>query len=494
MKPGKILIFMFAVFALLGGVILITPLEGIKIGKFTFHMPTLAEMFVPEKVKTVDISEIVKSQFNIDSLAVIHDDSVNVLSIEEKIRKANYDSLVQSIHKIELSDEGRENLGTFFQKIYLDSTARVMHYGDSQIEGDRITSYIRNRLQVKFGGSGPGLRPAVQPYDYIFSAVQTNSDNWNRYPIYGKIDSMVEHNRYGVMGAMSRFAIPASDTLPFRDSLLYESNLSISKSNIAYNLVKEYKRMRLFYGNAKRPVKLQLIVKGDTILNDTLIQNLDYGVISCNLPDSTDHVTMKFLGWDSPDIYGIELGDSTGITVDNIALRGSSGTIFTKSDFAHSAKMFNDLSPDLFILQFGGNVMPYIKDQEAIDRYGRWFTSQINRIKRLCPDAAILVIGPSDMSMKKKDKFVTYDFLPAVVEVLRQAALSTGSGYWDMYHAMGGYNSMTSWVNAEPELARPDYTHFSARGARLIANMFYNALILEYNNYLKEKKGGEDEF
>jgi lysophospholipase L1-like esterase len=47
---------------------------------------------------------------------------------------------------------------------------------------------------------------------------------------------------------------------------------------------------------------------------------------------------------------------------------------------------------------------------------------------------------------------------------------------------------MPSWVNAEPELARPDYTHFSPRGAKLVASMFYNALILEYNNYLKEEK------
>jgi lysophospholipase L1-like esterase len=52
---------------------------------------------------------------------------------------------------------------------------------------------------------------------------------------------------------------------------------------------------------------------------------------------------------------------------------------------------------------------------------------------------------------------------------------------------MGGHNSMPSWVNAQPELARPDYVHFSARGARLVANMFYNALILEYNNYLEEE-------
>ena len=129
--------------------------------------------------------------------------------------------------------------------------------------------------------------------------------------------------------------------------------------------------------------------------------------------------------------------------------------------------------------------MPYIKDQKAIDNYGRWFGNQIKRLKRSCPNAAVIVIGPSDMSTKVKDKYVTYELLPAVVEALKKAAIDTGSGYWDMYQAMGGFNSMPSWVNAEPELARPDYVHFSSRGSKLISSMFYNAFILEYNNFLK---------
>ena len=488
MKPIKSILFVLAVFALLGVSMLLVPKSGIKLGEFTFEMPTFSEMFISEKELVVDIADIIEHQFDIDTLLAMEIDSIVLAPLEEEIRRASYDSLVQSIHKIEITEEGRNNLVRFFKKIHDDSTARVMHYGDSQIEGDRITSYIRNKLQVKFGGSGVGLRPAVQPYDYVFSAIQTNSENWKRYPIYGKVDSLVEHDRYGIMGAFSRYAPLTSDSIPFRDSVFYESELSISKSKVAYNRVKEYKQMRLFYGNTKRPVQFQLIARGDTILRDTLKPDLDYGVITSLLPDSTDHVSMHFSGWDSPDIYGIELGDTSGITVDNIALRGSSGTIFTKADFVHSAKMYTDLKPNLFILQFGGNVMPYIKDQKAIDNYGKWFGSQINRLKVLCPEAAVLVIGPSDMSTKKKDKFVTYDYLPDVVETLRNAALSNNCAYWDMYQAMGGFNSMPSWVNAEPELARPDYTHFSPRGARLVASMFYNALILEYNNYLKETR------
>jgi lysophospholipase L1-like esterase len=483
MKPIKTLLFTVSVFVLLAGTMLVTPSEGVKIGEFNFHMPTFGEMFLSEKVEYADVSEIIEQQFDIDSLAGLAIDDGNAAG---EIDTASYHALVESIHKIEFNSEGRENLAQFFQKLKSGQLARIMHYGDSQLEGDRITAPFRNKLQSKFGGSGLGLRPAVQPYDFVFSAVQTNSGNWVRYPIYGKVDTLVQHNNYGVMGAFSRFAPLTFDSIPFQRNTLHEAELSIAKSNISYNRTREYKRLRLFYGNAKSPVTLQLFVSEVLVFSGTLKPDLDYDVLSIVLPEATDNVTLKFSGYDSPDVYGIELVDTTGIIVDNIALRGSSGTIFTQTDFKHSTKMYKDLNPGLFILQFGGNVMPYIKDQKAIDNYGRWFASQIKRLKQSCPNAAVIVIGPSDMSTKDKDKYVTYDYLPAVVEALKQAAFSTGSGYWDMYRAMGGYNSMPGWVNAEPPLAQPDYVHFSPRGSTLISNMFYNAFMLEYNNFLKE--------
>ncbi len=92
------------------------------------------------------------------------------------------------------------------------------------------------------------------------------------------------------------------------------------------------------------------------------------------------------------------------------------------------------------------------------------------------------------MSYKEKDKFVTYEHLEDVRDALKDATLKAGGAYWDMYEAMGGKNSMPSWVNADPPLAAPDYTHFSPRGAKVIANMFYNALIIEYKEYLSKKK------
>lgn len=36
------------------------------------------------------------------------------------------------------------------------SQVRVLHFGDSQVEGDRISDYLRSVLQEKYGGYGPG--------------------------------------------------------------------------------------------------------------------------------------------------------------------------------------------------------------------------------------------------------------------------------------------------------------------------------------------------
>ncbi len=375
MKPFKTLLFTLAVFLLLAAAMWITPADGVKMGSFTFYMPTFNEMFGNKKVEYTDVSDILEQQFDIDSLTAVEKEAISENdTVAEEIARASYDSLIQSIYKIEITDEGRQNLARFFYHLDSAKTTRIMHYGDSQLEGDRITAFLRNRLQSKFGGSGLGLRPAVQPYDYLFSAIQENSPNWKRYPLYGRIDSTVEHNRYGVMEAFARFAPLTSDTNPFVDSVLYDAEFSIKKSTIAFRKTREYKHMRLFYGNAKRPVAMQLFARDSLILEDTLKANTDYAVYSCLLPDSTDAVKLHFSGWDSPDFYGIELTDTTGIIMDNIALRGSSGTIFTKNNFEHSTKMYHDLNPALFILQFGGNVMPYIKDRKAVENYGRWFT------------------------------------------------------------------------------------------------------------------------
>jgi lysophospholipase L1-like esterase len=143
--------------------------------------------------------------------------------------------------------------------------------------------------------------------------------------------------------------------------------------------------------------------------------------------------------------------------------------------------MFDDLGADLFILQFGGNTVPYLDDEKDVADYGNWLESQMRNIKRMRPDADIILIGPADMSMKSGESFITYPLLPKVVEAMKKAAFDSGAAFWDMYSAMGGENSMSGWV--EKKLAGDDYTHFYPDGAKYIIQMFYDALMDEYDEF-----------
>jgi hypothetical protein len=201
-------------------------------------------------------------------------------------------------------------------------------------------------------------------------------------------------------------------------------------------------------------------------------------------------VTLSFKSEEPFEIYGISLQSDDGVVMDNIPMRGCSGTIFTSIDKETVSPMYRDADVKMIILQFGGNMMPSIKNEKDAEWYGGVFKKQIEHLKTLYPDAVFLVIGPSDMSRKIRNEMVTWPHLPDVVKEFKKASNEAGAIFWSIFDAMGGENSMPVWVESKPSLASPDYIHFTRLGAERVAQMFYESLIQEYNEYryLKEKE------
>ena len=142
------------------------------------------------------------------------------------------------------------------------------------------------------------------------------------------------------------------------------------------------------------------------------------------------------------------------------------------------------MSPGLILLQFGGNVVPYMNP----GYYQRAFKRELQFYKEICPGVPIIVIGPADMSYREKGVFHTYPGLESIRDALKFATLESGFAFWDLYEAMGGRNSMPSYVHTDPPLARTDYIHFTNLGINLMGEMFYNSLMLEYNNYTNQRR------
>ncbi|MGQ9846251.1 MAG: hypothetical protein ACUVQP_01940 [Bacteroidales bacterium] len=407
----------------------------------------------------------------------------NVIKLLEKeeqdtLQKTK-DSLLHVNEAIAYADSTYSALSDFFEAIENNKKIHVLHYGDSQIEGDRISGDIRHYLQTDFGGTGAGFIIPIK-VNAIEQAIKVeNNGEWKRYTLFGKRNKNVKHHKYGPLLQFVRYA-PIMDSLT-NDSLIYEASLAFKPNPASYGSNYKFNTVKICYGNLKRPVLVQLY-DGDKFLtlktlNPTSVEQIE----SFELESLNNELIIEFTGKDSPDIYGFSFESSQGIWVDNVPMRGSSGTEIAFSSLSHLSVLYRSLNVKLIIYEFGVNVVPYIS--KDYDYYEQWVYQQLTFLKQAYPNMSILVVGVSDMSMNTDSGLVSYPNIELIRDAQKRAAFKAGCAFWDTYSAMGGRNSMPVWVNLG--LAAKDYTHFTAQGASKIAKMLYNAL---YNDYIKYKK------
>jgi lysophospholipase L1-like esterase/sulfur relay (sulfurtransferase) DsrF/TusC family protein len=492
-KPYITLLFILSVFTFLLAITVFFPADGIILSKnFSLRFARADELLYKNKVKYADITSIIKHD------AYINDTSLANLAVQESnstidTTKADGDSLSNSLSHFQFSNNNHTILYPVFaaldNAINSSKPVRIIHYGDSQIEGDRITSYLRNRLQQKFGGFGVGLVPLEQMYDFGFSINQQNSNNWLRYTLYGNRDTYIPHNNFGALAGFCRFNSYTQDT-SVQSNKETEAWVSFKSSPFSYQNTKTFQQCRIFYSSNRVPFLAEIYQDGVLADADMYPGTKSLKTMRWVFDRPVSNIKIVFKGLDSPDLYGIALDGISGVAVDNIAMRGSSGLVFTKMNANFLQEHFIQLNVKMVILQFGGNVVPHIIDNYTY--YENLFYSQLKRIKELLPNAGIVVIGVADMSIKEKDSYVSYPNIEKVRDALKNATFKADAVYWDLYEAMGGHNSMPSWVFANPSLASSDFVHFNARGAKIIAQMFYNSLIYEYTLYKKNIENNND--
>jgi len=486
-KPFHILLFLLSVITALGGISYVVPEGGFEFGGQKFSFPTLTSYFDAKKPGKTDISKIFKLADEEDAFTEKQDSSAVTVKRDSAVKKEiQYieinDPSIKLITSIQYRDSAKTSLDNFFESLALIQLAekgiRILHYGDSQIEGDRITDYLRQKLQGHFGGSGPGIIAAM-PVAQSVGIRQSWSDNWDRYTNFALIDKRVPHKNFGVAAGFCRFA-------EFKDTVTNKKAwLKMKTIKSAGPSVTNYSKVKIFYSSPAKKVKIDLYENGTLNKSDTLAQGGNFNVMQFNLTQLPGTVELKFEGKASPDIYGISLEGTDGVMVDNFGLRGSSGTFFNQTNLSHLKLFYDYLNTKLIILQFGGNALPAIKNEQMCTDFGGYLRAQINSIKKIAPGASILVVGPSDMSIKEGENYVTYPQLENLRDAIRNAAFQTNSAFFDMYDCMGGKNSMLSWV--EQGIAATDYIHFSPAGARKIAVLLYSAIMNDYNNFIQKK-------
>lgn len=461
MKSFQVLLFMCCAVVLLAMLGALVPSEGVAVGDIRLRFPSPMEV----------IGENGKQQ-----------EAVNVDSAMNRLHQGTLArglrSVMDSLKFYKTFTTGNVariyfpgNDYTFFDSLFehcgqaaRGRKVRIMHYGDSQIEMDRISSTLRQTLQARFGGMGAGILPPVQTIPTF--TVSQSCSGLQRYVCYGdSTQPRAPHRRYGLLATCA-----------------YTSGVSTfsaraSSGKKVQPLARKYQQVTLLVGNSQ--AGFSATCKGVT----RTLPQAEKGVslLQWTFEDSLSSVHLTMNG--NADVYGIALEGEHGVSLSNVPMRGCSGTIFTRIDSAILGQCYRKMQIDLIIMQYGGNMMPSISSEKSISNYMAMISKQLQYIHQLYPQAKVLFIGPSDMSKRVNGKLQTYPFLPGLNDALKRTVLANGAAYWDMFHVMGGENAMIQWVAHQPAWAGPDYVHFTEAGAIEIARILSNSFLTHYDFY-----------
>ena len=447
-------------------------LDAIKV--FLFVLIALVFFrFIPDfviKYRRVDIlsdvissknENIVAEQDTLVSDATSIQDSISFVQ-DTIVSKAPLKKQLLDYVKIEdFSLEG-EALSPFFNSLRNEKELRSIRIGvlgDSFIEGDIFTSDLRALLQNKYGGSGVGFVPLSSRVSKFRKTLSHTHTGWKTY-------SQVYYKK--------------ADCSLFPLSGVYFKPVDDAFTSMKFNKIDKVKNVTILLKNTQ-PTALSTSLNGGEITSHNLLPSDSIQFIDLH-NDEIKSVSLSVNQADGFTGFGLFAGSNKGVYVDNFSVRGSSGSVLTTIDTQLSHQLSERFPYDLLIVQFGLNVVT--QDGERYPNYTRLMTSAINHLKKCYPSVPILVMSVGDKGEKQADGTVaTHAGILPLIKAQRNAAQKTGSLFWSTFDAMGGQNSMSSFVSHNPPMAAKDFTHINYLGGKKIANEFYKSLIKESKRY-----------
>ncbi len=417
MKPYNVLIFIACVLACLAVLCFVLP-GRITLGERELRWPTMAQVMGEEKV-----SETEEPKREEES------EEEQMPEREEQEEREERVAVVVPKVAVDSVTDSRMFLQAFYASLAESGSkvVRVLHYGDSQIEEDRMSQQIREEFQSVYGGSGCGLMPLAQTIPSLSVRQQLRMNGRfiqpaqgpKRYLVYGPKRDQRSDGLYGVMGQVA----------VMNDSLVKGSE---EITTICTPLVSSprYSQWKVF-------------------ADSTVLYSF-----------SGDTVVLSGRG----AVYGLSQQSPTGVIVDNIPMRGCLGLVFTKMDREQLERFYREENVKLIIMQFGGNAIPSNEKPGTISAIVEGLRDQVAYVRSCAPEASILFIGPSDMMRQRDGEWETYPLVPYMDRLLRKMALEENIAYFSLYRWMGGAGSMKRWQ--EVGLAGADGVHFHRSGAR----------------------------
>ncbi|HYQ58236.1 MAG TPA: GDSL-type esterase/lipase family protein [Draconibacterium sp.] len=363
----------------------------------------------------------------------------------------------------------RTNAETFYAKLEQMVTTgegriNVVQIGGSHIQAGTFSGQMRNRFQQLNGEMNAGWG-----FMFPYRIARTNSPfgYYIRYNGYWKTFRNVESRKSGTLGVGGISATTSSPKAELTILLEEENELDYS-----------FNKLRIYYENASKNYSINIdsdMVKEQVEADGYTEFELNEWVDSLKITLDKDYNSQGNF-----TLLGITTeSNPNGIMYHSIGVNGAHVPAFLR------CQLFTDqlagLNPDLVILGLGIN-----------DAYGRNFSQSrfedhygqlIDKIKAAAPNALIVFTTNNDSYLYRQ--YVNNNG-EKVKDSMFKMAKKYNAGVWDMFSVMGGLNSVVLWQNNG--LAQSDKIHFTREGYLMIADLFFGALMKDFENYILNKK------
>ncbi|RMG58051.1 MAG: LysM peptidoglycan-binding domain-containing protein [Bacteroidetes bacterium] len=416
-------------------------------------------------------------------------------------------------------------------------TVNIVHIGDSHIQADWFSGYLRQALQQRFGSAGRGL---VFPY----RVAHTNSplDLYSDSEVYWQCSRAIDRDPALPIGLCGftlqtrdphfQLQISLKEAASGLDYGFNKVTLLTDKGTAAFDLelsqrpmippttgpvkdlyheVKTGESLGILAARYKVPIRQlkslnhltdsriyagqRLLIRRSKVI-DALPTPSEAPAPGSNILSlsqaGSPFATSMYLEEPTTELYlrgHVQRPQQSALTLYGMVLENyrSSGILYHMigvngakfSDYNRAAYFWPQLQalhPDLVIISLGTN-----ETADPSFRGGGFYAEVdqfVHRLEQYLPHADILVTTPPDAYRARR---YPNPQVQQARDILLRYALSQDLACWNFYDIMGGAESISAWYQSG--LAQGDRLHLTQPGYELAARLLYQAIIDGYGAY-----------
>ncbi len=339
------------------------------------------------------------------------------------------------------------------------TTTRIAVMGDSFVEGDILTSDLREMMQLRYGGCGAGFAPFSSPLTKFRRTVATNSKGWKSNNVMQrKSAAAADVDMFTISGWLSRPSEGAS--VEWRTTQAKRGNEMARSARIIF-VAQQSAELEVEINDSKHRRKFAF--DGAEFIRHIDIEADSIYSVKVNVLSGS----AGFAG------YGVIFDGASGVSLDNYSVRSNSGHAMFWSNASLNAQINRAIGGyDLIILQYGLNIMA--QDVHNYDNYAERLEDMVEYIRGCFPDAAIMIMGVSERYVKHGEKYEPMNSIGSFVKMQREVAQRCAVAFWPTNQAFTIRGGMRHFV--EQGWAGKDYTHINFNGGREVAYALADAI------------------